>query len=84
VLAWAEFVTMADNSVCELAHKGTCRSLDNRPVRYNVTEWGDPDVPTFFYLHALASRIVQRHPRMAWHQLRGTSEQTLVNTSSTV
>jgi len=30
------------------------RSLDIRQVRYNVTEWGDPDAPTFFYLHGFA------------------------------
>ena len=42
---------MADNSVDELTHKGTRRSLDKRRVRYSVTEWGDPDAPTFFYLH---------------------------------
>ncbi|MDH3778113.1 MAG: alpha/beta hydrolase, partial [Gammaproteobacteria bacterium] len=42
---------MADNSIYELIRKGTRRSLDIRRVRYSVTEWGDPDAPTFFYLH---------------------------------
>lgn len=42
---------MADNSIYELVRKGTRRSLDIRRVRYSVTEWGDPDAPTFFYLH---------------------------------
>jgi pimeloyl-ACP methyl ester carboxylesterase len=42
---------MANNSIYELIHKGTRRSLDIRQVRYSVTEWGDPGAPTFFYLH---------------------------------
>jgi pimeloyl-ACP methyl ester carboxylesterase len=44
-------MTMADNSIYEPIHQGKRRSFDIRRVRYNVTEWGDPDAPTFFYLH---------------------------------
>ena len=44
-------MTMADNSIYERIHQGKRRSFDIRRVRYNVTQWGDPNAPTFFYLH---------------------------------
>jgi pimeloyl-ACP methyl ester carboxylesterase len=44
-------MTMADLPIYKPVRQGTRRSLDIRGVRYNVTEWGDADAPTFFYLH---------------------------------
>jgi len=42
---------MAANTTYEVIRRGTRRNLDIRQVRYNVTEWGDPDAPTLVYLH---------------------------------
>lgn len=53
-LTWAEFGVMADHDSYKPVRPGRRRTLDLRRVRYSVTEWGDPDAPTFFYLHGWA------------------------------
>ena len=45
---------MADETTYNTIRPGTRSSLDIRRVTYNVTEWGDPSAPTFFYLHGWA------------------------------
>jgi len=45
---------MTDQDSYKPIRPGKCRSLGIRQVRYNVTEWGDPDAPTFVYLHGWA------------------------------
>lgn len=45
---------MADQTTYNPIRPGVRRELDIRQVRYNVTEWGDPAAPTFFYLHGWA------------------------------
>ena len=66
------------------------RSLDIRQVRYNVTEWGDPDAPTFFYLHGWADagstfQFVVDALRGDWHVVapdwRGFGDSTVDCTS---
>lgn len=42
---------MAGDATYRTRQHGTRRSLDIRQVRYNVTEWGDPEAPSFLYLH---------------------------------
>ena len=66
------------------------RSLDIRRVRYNVTEWGDPAAPTFFYLHGFADagatfQFVADALQNDWHVVapdwRGFGDSTIDCTS---
>ena len=45
---------MDDKTTYDVVRTGTQRSIDVRQVQYNVTQWGDPAAPVFFYLHGWA------------------------------